>query len=183
MSDRSTGAAPGTPPMPEPPRVAGAPAEAIVLDGLLAGLAGALVLELALVGIDRLSSLARSAALETVGPNVGAPETATLTAAGMVVAYAVLLTITVPTGLALSWWVSRLPRFPSSGSAWLAAAAGLGIGVLILDRETALPRIHLLVPWGVLGAITPAAAAMPFVLWCRQPRLVQNRRDLKEDEP
>lgn len=164
-----------------------APAAASWLDGLLAGLAGALVLALGFAVADRLAGRegATFALLGTIallgrgasrsGVWVGPREIG----AGLVM----LLVVACLIGLALAWWVARLRRFPSAGSAWLASFAGLALGLAAIDRATGAQLVQRLGPLSLLGAITPAAIAMPFVLWKRQPRLVQNRRDLWDDEP
>lgn len=162
-------------------------AAAIWLDGLLAGAAGAIVLGMGLEVGDRLTGRAGfgpavlgSAMLH--GPVAAAGEVTT-GAREMAVGDALVLLVALPIGMALSWWANRLPRFPSSGSAWLAAALCLGIGLLALDRVTGSHLIQWLGPWRILGAIAPAATVLPLVLWKRQPRLLQNRRDLRDDEP
>ena len=184
MTDPSLASVPAAPTMSTRP--SGAPA-AVWLDGLLAGAAGAIVLALGLEVGDRLAGRAGfgpavlgSAMLH--GPVAAAGEVTT-GAREVAVGYALVLLVALPIGMTVWWWTHRLPRFPSSGSAWLAAALCLGVGLLALDRVAGSHLIQWLGPWRTLGAIAPAATVLPLVLWKRQPRLVQNRRDLRDDEP
>jgi len=162
-------------------------AGAIAIDGLLAGIAGLLVLALGLESGDRLAGSSGVAPALLGNAVLHGPAGPTGRVVGdareLAVGYALLALVALLLGAVLSWWASRQPRFPSSGTAWLLAALGLGLGLLVLDRATACGLVMHLGPWRILGGIVPAAVAMPLVLWQRQPRLVQNRRDLRDDEP
>lgn len=169
---------------PEPRRAATA---AAWVDGLLAGAAGALVLGVGFAIADRIARTdgATPALLGTValhGPLANGA-TAVVAPREVAVGAGLLVLVACVIGLALAWWVTRLRRFPSTGSAWLTSFVGLAIGLAVLDRTSGAGLLQRLGPWSLLGAITPAAVAMPLVLWKRQPRLVQNRRDLRDDEP
>ena len=187
MTDSPSAPQPLEPRTIPPIRPSASLAGAIAIDGFLAGIAGLLVLALGLETGDRLAgssgvapALLGSAVLR--GP-AGPTGRVVGDARELAVGYALLALVALLLGAALSWWASRQPRFPSSGTAWLLAALGLGVGLLALDRVTACELAAHLGPWRILGGIVPAAVAMPLVLWQRQPRLVQNRRDLRDDEP
>jgi hypothetical protein len=178
---------PGPAPQAPPPATRHAASAATWADGLLAGVAGALVLGLGFETADRLTrgDGATPALLGTVALHGPLASTATPVVAAREVAagLGLLVLVACVIGLALAWWVTRLRRFPSTGSAWLASFMGLAIGLAVLDRTSGAELLRRLGPWSLLGAMTAAAVAMPLVLWKRQPRLVQNRRDLRDDEP
>lgn len=174
------------PPGPSAPPVRGGPwlVHEAWVDGLLAALAGALVLVLGFAVGDRIAGrdLMTPSLLGAIvlrGPAADAGTALRELGVGLWL----LLAVSMACAVALTLWVSRLRRFPSAGSGWLVCFLCLGLAMLALDRATGGVWMQRLGPWRLLGALTPAAAVMPLVLWARRPRLIANRRDLWDDEP
>lgn len=158
-----------------------------LMDGVPAGVIAAititvwlLILDLAAGGAFATPALVGTLLLE--GPSavfrgvVGSPSVVTT---GLAL---ILLESIVIGGL-----VSRLTTLPrravGGGVVFLVAASCLLLAFFALDGAAGAGLFARLGPWAVLGGNALAAAAMTVTLRVRQPRLVEGRRDLRDDEP
>jgi len=86
-------------------------------------------------------------------------------------------------GALVAWLLSRFPRTPSVGLRGTVAFAALQLAFFALDGASRADLFAALGPWAVLVGNALAAAAMTFTLVRRQPRLIEGRRDLWDEEP
>ena len=86
-------------------------------------------------------------------------------------------------GAALTWLLARLPRAATPGATLTVSFLGLQLAFFALDRVSGAGLFVRLRPWAVIAANALAAGGMTLTLWKRQPRLIEGRRDLWDDEP
>ena len=86
-------------------------------------------------------------------------------------------------GAAIAWLLARLPRAATPGVTLSVSFLGLQLAFFVLDGVSGASLFHRLRPWAVIAANALAAGGMTLTLWKRQPRLIEGRRDLWDDEP
>jgi hypothetical protein len=86
-------------------------------------------------------------------------------------------------GAALAWLLARLPRSANPGAILTVSFLGLQLAFLALDRVSGAGLLVRLRPWAVVAANVLAAVGMTLTLWKREPRMIEGRRDLWDDEP
>lgn len=86
-------------------------------------------------------------------------------------------------GAAIAWLLARLPRTPTPGAILTVSFLGLQLAFFALDGVSGAGLFVRLRPWAVIAANALAAGGMTLTLWKRQPRLIEGRRDLWDDEP
>jgi hypothetical protein len=173
-------------PSASPPLARTRPADAL-LDGAIVGVFGGVVVVLWFVALDLVerrdpatfawvpaSVIERLVQLTTgvLTPAEAAPAGALLLLPGCAVLAALV-----------AWSLTRIRRAPTVGMTLTAMIAALLIAFFALDGATGGGLFARLRPWSVLTACALAAAAMTLVLRKRQPRLIEGRRDLWDDEP
>jgi hypothetical protein len=170
------------PPPPARTRTADA-----LLDGAIAGGVGAIVIILWFVALD-LAERRDPATFAWVPVSVIERlvqlTTGILTPAEAAVAGALLLLPACAMLAALvAWALTRMRRTPTVGMTLTAMFAALLIAFFALDGATGGGLFTRLRPWSVLTVTALAAGAMTLVLLKRQPRLIEGRRELWDDEP
>ena len=149
----------------------------IALDGLFAGMIGALVVAVWFLILDVAAGrpLYTPALLGNVLLHGG-----TVTGQQMVVAPLEIAAYTafhfvafVVVGVVLSWLMTLFERMPIVGFLLLVLFACLQVGFLVLDAVLGAQLMGRLNPWTVVVANVLAAASMTFFLWKRHPGIKQ----------
>jgi hypothetical protein len=86
-------------------------------------------------------------------------------------------------GAAVAWLLTRIRRTPTPGTTLTVSFLALQLAFFALDGVSGAGLFGRLRPWAVFGANALAAGGMTLTLWKRQPRLIEGRRDLWDDEP
>ncbi len=157
-----------------------------LLDGVPAGIAGALVFLAVFLAVDLAGGralltpvLVGSVVLERLAAADGGASGGRELSAGI----ATILLVSMAVGVVLTWLLSRPRRVPSAAATLLLAFAVQQVAFHALDagaRAELFPRLR---PWTVVLAHVLAAIAMTLVLKARWPSLIEGRRDLRDDEP
>ena len=150
----------------------------VALDGLFAGMIGALTVAVWFLILDLAAGrpLYTPALLGNVLLHGG-----TVTAHQVVIAPLEIAAYTafhfvafVVVGIVLSWLMTLFERFPIVGFVLLVLFACLQVGFLALDAALGAQLLGKLRPWTVVVANILAAATMAVFLWKRHPGLRQN---------
>jgi hypothetical protein len=94
-----------------------------------------------------------------------------------------LLLGSVVLGSGIAWALTLMRRTPTAAITLTVSLAALLLAFLAIDTLSGAGLLARLRPWAVLGGHALAAGAMTLTLWKRQPRLVEGRRELWDDEP
>ena len=145
----------------------------IALDGLFAGMIGALTVAVWFLILDIVQGrpLYTPALLGNVllhGGTAGAQDMAIgpLEVAAYTAFHFVAF---IGVGLVLSWLMTMFERFPIVGFVLLVLFACLQVGFIAFDAALGAQLMGRLGPWTVMVANVLAAATMSFYLWKRHP--------------
>jgi hypothetical protein len=145
----------------------------IVLDGLFAGMIGALLVALWFLVLDLVAGqpLHTPALLGTVLLHGGAAAAQGVTVAPLeVVAYTAFHFLAfIGVGILLSYLMTLFEQFPIVGFVLLVLFVCLEVGFLVLDAALGAQLVGQLRGWTVIVANLLAAAGMAIYLWKRHP--------------
>ena len=159
----------------------------ILLDGLFAGMIGALVvaawfLVLDLVGGRPLWTPAMLGSLLLHG--TGAVQHVIVRPLEVAAYTAFHFLVFIAVGVALSFLMTLFDRFPIMFFVLLVLYLCLQAGFFVLDAILGAELMHQLRPWAVVIANVLAAGAMALYLWRRHPDVLRRVEQLwQEEEP
>lgn len=86
-------------------------------------------------------------------------------------------------GSGVSWVLTLARQTPTAAITLTVSLSVLLLTFFAIDAISGAGLFSRLRPWAVIGGHTVAASAMTLTLWKRQPRLIEGRRELWDDEP
>lgn len=171
--------------LPPQPKVHTRTGDAL-LDGVAAGVAGALTIVLGFLCLDLAAGRtfvtpALVGSLLLHGP--AASPGVVVAPREVMTGIAFILVGCLVNGVLVSWLLTRSGRHPNAGTQLLVSFLCLQLSFFALDAASGARALERLRPWAVLGANALAAGAISLTLWKRLPRLIEGGRDLWDDEP